>query len=1165
MRLRNRLNDCLPNKKQGIKSRIRVLNESRRNYDLACVAAVPSSSISPSSGGFASTSQTAFSSMSPLNSSSGDSSGGFSSSSHNGASSASFSSNGGGSSASNVCNENGTCDAGEDPGNCAADCGCNYDNLCQSERGESAANCLPDCYSSDLDDDGLPDGWEYENFGNLDQGPRDDPDGDWVDNLEEFQSGTSPTELNNLVPNAGFELGADGNGVPLNWRIYSTGGLAELDSDDPHSGSYSWKITRVPDGQGQHGYLIGTTDLIAVDSSKTYLLSANLRSQSGEEAVTLGWEEYDENLQNINVSFFVLSPYDYPIHLPTHWTKFTGYPKQPMAQTKWVRIRIGNEYPDRRWSIWLDDVQLIAMGGASLRAFGCENTATARCLKFGSNQAPDINYSANAMGPVQSDQGLEFRELLGASTVEISFPAFSIDANGLPLTPILLEIRYKDTIDASQGAEGSNWTYHRAFVSARQDYLNLDPEYGLPSSEKWAGVVYLGDANDGVWKYTQYSFQNSPYQMIRAKDGRYIVKIEMPNLLVGDPSLRLPIDYVSLRVITPVDDKALRDRRRSFLGIAQAQTPFDEPDPPVNYPNPDLVVFQRDLMQPIYYRTKPALSELTSALESTATQDELAALSLGMYSQPGLTGLSFQASDLVNASSGERIAAADIQFLRIVQRETRTPTLFGEHWMLQPDYLTEVSSLDIAPHSSERLWIRVKAPADGQGVYQGTLTISQGRTALRQVQINLDILPLTLERSEHSNLIWWDPWHGNGGSIRYQSLADVFKVYRQTGFEPILIGDLSPQSDGHGGVILDSTKFAQKLDRLRNEGLLTDRMTIFDSGMPSYFLRSLNGQWPNWSDPDIYDRLSQPDFVNAITSGIQRYLSVTAARGINPWFFIWDEPMTYPIKRIVSDRMYSIIKAAHGETTVTYNVGADTPLAIDPNEYHLPQELGQTLPPLTSLIDHKIWTPGDVDEGYKRTSEGHGPGEGQTYYPDFGYYTTSMSYYRNPIYNRYWHGLFAFATNAKSVHAYAFMDNYVDPWDDFDPPITARGTWTYPDFLLAYPTSDGHIFETMGLEGLRLGILDARYIATLKKLIQQHTGDPNYSAICQQAGDYLNNLKGSLSPNLMADYLNAQPTYEDGYYEHVLKQVSRNGNPYDFQAFSTVRQGVVDYIKLLIQ
>jgi len=46
----------------------------------------------------------------------------------------------------------------------------------------------------DSDGDGLPDWWELQYFGNLNQGANDDPDGDGVTNLQEYQQGRNPTK-----------------------------------------------------------------------------------------------------------------------------------------------------------------------------------------------------------------------------------------------------------------------------------------------------------------------------------------------------------------------------------------------------------------------------------------------------------------------------------------------------------------------------------------------------------------------------------------------------------------------------------------------------------------------------------------------------------------------------------------------------------------------------------------------------------------------------------------------------------------------------------------------------------------------------------------------------------------------------------------------------------
>jgi len=54
--------------------------------------------------------------------------------------------------------------------------------------------------TDDSDNDGMPDRWEYQYFGNLGQNAIGDPDGDGVSNLAEYQEGTEPTSNTSLRP-----------------------------------------------------------------------------------------------------------------------------------------------------------------------------------------------------------------------------------------------------------------------------------------------------------------------------------------------------------------------------------------------------------------------------------------------------------------------------------------------------------------------------------------------------------------------------------------------------------------------------------------------------------------------------------------------------------------------------------------------------------------------------------------------------------------------------------------------------------------------------------------------------------------------------------------------------------------------------------------------------
>jgi YVTN family beta-propeller protein len=85
----------------------------------------------------------------------------------------------------------------------------------------------------DSDEDGLPDVWETAYFGDLDQGPDGDYDGDGLTNLEEYETGTDPTKTD-----------TDSDGLSDAWEIQN--GTNPTNSDTDSDG--------MPDGwEVQHG------------------------------------------------------------------------------------------------------------------------------------------------------------------------------------------------------------------------------------------------------------------------------------------------------------------------------------------------------------------------------------------------------------------------------------------------------------------------------------------------------------------------------------------------------------------------------------------------------------------------------------------------------------------------------------------------------------------------------------------------------------------------------------------------------------------------------------------------------------------------------------------------------------------------------------------------
>lgn len=98
----------------------------------------------------------------------------------------------------------------------------------------------------DTDADGLLDSWEMEHFGSLGQGPEDDPDGDGLTNLEEFNAGTNPNNADSdgdgISDKDELAMGLDPNNPDQDndqlsdgWEIKYFGNLNQTAEGDPDS------------------------------------------------------------------------------------------------------------------------------------------------------------------------------------------------------------------------------------------------------------------------------------------------------------------------------------------------------------------------------------------------------------------------------------------------------------------------------------------------------------------------------------------------------------------------------------------------------------------------------------------------------------------------------------------------------------------------------------------------------------------------------------------------------------------------------------------------------------------------------------------------------------------------------------------------------------------
>ncbi len=931
---------------------------------------------------------------------------------------------------------------------------------------------------------------------------------------EDDTGGSGGDVTGNMLANGGMEGACtafpSGDEAPPSWELYgAAAGGRTCDTTEQHGGSSSWKFTSA-------GTRYALSEFIPASPHTWYKGGAWIKGlEEGKRAYFSLWE-YDADKQRIGSTTFPTNFYT-----PTAWTSVQALLRTSTGAS-FVRLLLTGNY-DTSHTTWFDDVSLVRLPDgpdAMLPPAGPLDTASARSIDFGPVPAVSAGaaYTESAVGPGGSTGGTTFQPLLPRSRLVVQFPAFNVDADGLPLSPFLLEVRYRDTVDAALSTV--NTTDHRASVGSRVDFIPDDPL--VPNTRAWLPVALgLGRNADGKWLVGQAAFAPSAFPLLRARDGMFSFSISMPDVIAEDAALQLPLDYITLRAITQEEYGAFFGEARGRQGYYEVPLPADQSGETFTEP---YVVFKRDEMAAVSPRTQPSRAELVDRLSTFTAPGEIEPLSVALYSHGGVSNLSFTLSDLQSAEGGT-IPASALSLRRVMYDEKLAREYPKRGYALMPDRLEPFDTLSLAARTTALLWLHVHVPSDAApGTYRGEVRVSDGRV----LPLRLTVLPLTLDHSRAVNAVYHDPF------LKPISLdtAESFRFYREYGLDPFYYDTkITPIKDAQGAVTgFDTTQLALRLDRMVEEGFLKDR-AIFQPNNWGSIYRAVYGVSAGSTAATLWDDLSRPEFVAAFGAYIRKVIELGDARGVQWYFSVADEPGVNPELRITCDRLYTVIRANGGKTAVTsYSSLAQVLSGSALGAYQVP---GGAVPSLFPLLDVPVLAMRETS--YRDRIPG-----------GKGYYTTYFSNLRYPVYNRFLHGLGAFSFDATIVSAYAMSDFIMDPLNDFDV-NPKREKKLYPDFVLAYPTWKGGLQPLMAAEGIREGIKDARYLATLQRLLQEHPGHPAAGA----ARTLLADLRARITPDPWSHTVTAR---QDGYYEEILKDVSPTGDPGDFAAFTAVRR-----------
>ncbi|MBN3041292.1 MAG: hypothetical protein JW867_09185 [Candidatus Omnitrophica bacterium] len=869
-------------------------------------------------------------------------------------------------------------------------------------------------------------------------------------------------------------------------------------------------------------------------------------------------------------------------------------------------ITIYGHYPyENNDPVYYDNIE-VKKGNWFFDAFGCKDEPGSAYIDFGpadKKSNPYISYSRQALDEGGVVSGITYRNLQPRRYVPfkgdpacrpsqydgdclidpespdcsceeadkegliLEFPAFNVDAEGYPLSPMLLEISYRDLVDDTYGGSVTS-ANHRVKVYSKIGFVCNDPR--VAKDKDYLAVTSLPGHNDLFWKYSQYAFNvKSEFPMLKAIDGKFTFKIEMPSIGWVDRSLVMPLDYVSLNVISEDQYQEFTNRERQLSEFYEVTLPANNKPLSYDVPAEDLVVFSRDPMEPVYEHTKPRFEDFIlvmsnepileagpsqntfSALKGIQPQaiksmtaisarGEIEPLSFVIYSEKGLEGLNFEASELVNPSKNSSITDIDIYHI-VYDKKRHLPRpnslIYFEAYALVPDHLQPLSTLSIPAGTSKRIWLKVNIPKDiAAGDYTGEVLIrDRFGQLLDALPMKLTVLDFELEPCPYINYVYHDPYSRTLSS----DLNQAFALFREADFTPIMdVLNIGMKKNSSNTIDFDTADFEDKIDEMIDQGLIKDHCILyFPTDIWNGIYKTLYYPESATKVYDTWEKLNKPDFQESFKDLIRLFMDIGSDRGVEFIFSVSDEPNNYSWPRLICDRLFRLIKEAGGLTTVTYSNKCDLP--AESGNYIVP---GGVIEPLTDLVDYKVWAGTHQDEGFSKSN-------GQ-----FGYYTTGTTTLKNMIYSRFLHGLLAERTDADIIGSYAMAVSIVDPFNDFDLHPQYRHPFSKQDYLLVYPAKDGRFMPTVDFEGIREGVKDAKYISTLKKLIRENPDDQ----FAQQAQDYLQSLRDKISPSYWSDYAGKSDVY--GFYDEIIEDLSNASDPLDYSAFTNIRNDIINYI-----
>ncbi len=530
------------------------------------------------------------------------------------------------------------------------------------------------------------------------------------------------------------------------------------------------------------------------------------------------------------------------------------------------------------------------------------------------------------------------------------------------------------------------------------------------------------------------------------------------------------------------------------------------------------VLFKRHYLDLVYSYTLPEKHQISTVLKTSISRGEYEPVTFCVRALDGLKDVKVKDADLVS-KSGAVIGKENID-VRVVRQFPLIIKDKKQKFSRQPLILEKHDSINIEKDTTCQYWITIYIPDDTEsGDYVTQLIFEPKGRKKKEITIEVEVLPIILKEPSRVYGIYYNGdtrWKG----FYPKNIRKHFIDIREHGLQTI--------------TLFDTPKIIQ-----------TDKIDI------DFSVSGATSPWPIDEMMRIYIESGLPGPI--IYTGVNRIIrfSINSAFGFKIFTDDFDrvyKQLIIKIDNYVKNKKWpEFFFSPVDEPATTFE-------KMKMASYYL-ELIKETLPSIKTYTTlYGGWK--QIDDGKlldewldvrcydwldKKLIRDTRKSKDELWVYNGG------SFGKRPVIDRFFYGFYAEKISADGIMQWVYQwpsSLGVDPDHEFE--VGAQG-WYY-----TYPSAEGPV-PTIGWEGIREGIDDARYLETLKSLIieAEGVGTPEFIEKAQAAKKTINSILKNIDIDSQTEKRYA-----------LAKQLSRGALPFD-QWRREIALKIMDLQKLL--